>query len=562
MTLRCWHSASPEASSPITLNRTTRRSRLLTRPFSKSRPSNSLSPVDPSWWSTHDMLGSPLPQPALPPATPPELSTSRDAGSPQTNDNGQGAHLLETIDDQDALRLLSRSPHPYHHQNFQPLHLAERVDDLGLSTPKLMPRPCSSFPQYAKESGHSSDSGTEADDEHFLKRLPAPKARLHKGLRGRNERLSGTSTPLLSPAILEEEGRSILPSDSPGKHDTIEDAVEYRTTVERARRRKEVIRRSAECLALASLAFIWHTNTDVRIVLRRWKAELWSGYAAIFILAGFYPARVLFWTWRYRHRANASAWSLRIPPTFDPAPLLYPHAVVLLVSILISTDIKAVVLPNMILALCTLPKSLIPFAQSGAFYDPVHWLVSCLPIFVFDIRGCPTESRSVGLDPEIAVLLYPIHQTLCISLHLLTTTSLLTTELQLLSVGLVNILWFAMSPQTAILRSFLWVGGVLITLLCGHVIRWGIILARVPKWRFRRPGYYALKTTPSWLRNLVPCITLAERTLVGSDSETCREEELSSDDNYDLRLKKMATGLGASPPSCGSLVCSRLRLIA
>ena len=501
------------------------------------------------------MLGSPLPRPPLFPATPPEPSISRDARAPQTNDNGQGAQLLQVIDDQDAVRLLSRSPHPYHHQNFQLLHPAERLAGLGLSTPGSTPRPRSSFPQYAKESGHSSDSGTEADDEHFPKGLPAPKGRLHKGLRGRNERLSGTSTPLLSPAILEEEGRSILPSDSPGNHHTIEDVVEHRTTVERARRRREVIRRSAECLVLASLVFIWQTNIDVRIVVHRWMAEILSGYAAIFVLAGLYPVRVLFWTWRHRPRANASVWSLRIPPTFDPAPLLYPHAMVLLVSILISTDIKAVVLPNMVLALCTLPKPLIPFAQSGAFYDPVHWLVSCLPIFVFNLQGGPVESRSAGLDPEIAVLLYPMHQSLCISLHLLATTSLLTTELQLLSVGLANILWFAASPQMAILRSFLWVGGVLITLLCGHVIRWGIILARVPKWRFRRPEYYTSKTRVSWLGNLVPPIALAERILVGSDSETCRDEELSSDDNYDLRLKKMDTGLGALPSPRGNLVC-------
>lgn len=83
------------------------------------------------------------------------------------------------------------------------------------------------------------------------------------------------------------------------------------------------------------------------------------------------------------------------------------------------------------------------------------------------------------------MLLYPIHQTLCGVLHHLTTTSLLTSELQLLSIGLINVLFLAISPQIKILKSLLWIGGLAILVTCGSVIRSGITLARVPKWRFR-----------------------------------------------------------------------------
>ena len=90
-----------------------------------------------------------------------------------------------------------------------------------------------------------------------------------------------------------------------------------------------------------------------------------------------------------------------------------------------------------------------------------------------------------ALSGETLILLYPIHQTLCGVLHHLTTTSLLHSELQLLSIGLINVLLLAISPQIKILKSLLWIGGVAILVSCGSVIRSGITLARVPKWRFR-----------------------------------------------------------------------------
>lgn len=113
--------------------------------------------------------------------------------------------------------------------------------------------------------------------------------------------------------------------------------------------------------------------------------------------------------------------------------------------------------------------------------------MSAVDLAVSSISDHPHFSHS-GVSAENLVLLYPLHQTVTAVLHHLTTTSLLTAELQLLSISLTNLLILASSPQAQILKGLLWGGGLSTLLLCGAVIRWEIALARVPKWRFRRTG--------------------------------------------------------------------------
>jgi len=93
-----------------------------------------------------------------------------------------------------------------------------------------------------------------------------------------------------------------------------------------------------------------------------------------------------------------------------------------------------------------------------------------------------------GLQPEIIASLFPLHQALLPLLHYLTTTSLLPTELHILSVSLINLYLFADSPQTVILGIILWVGGLGLFVSTAPIIRWTVALARVPRWRFRRAG--------------------------------------------------------------------------
>ncbi|KAL7625625.1 dolichol kinase [Parahypoxylon ruwenzoriense] len=407
-------------------------------------------------------------------------------------------------DEQDALRLLSRSPHPYHHPN------SELLDPSNKFSYRPIERDSSgtrlAVPPASREVTPSSDSGTEADDEHFLKGLPAPR-RLHKGLRGRNEALSGTSTPLSSPAalVLEEEDRK-LPLNSKKEAHL---GKQPRSPTNTLRRRKEIVRRLTELLIVAFLGIVVHANICVKLVLRRWYRELyvWIGVTAVLVL--LYPLRLV--VWAYWHRTPSRKIPVSLPASFDPAPLLYPPVITVFASLLLSTDNEAVLLPNIILAICSLPQSLVPaVSNSDRGCDLLHWALSCTPLLVSESHWRAgtahigsRDSFVATISLETTTLLYPLHQNLCSVLHALTTTSLLTAELQLLSISLIDLLLLSSSPQAIILKSMLWVGGLDIIVSCGQVIRWGISLARVPKWRFKRTASQS-KPTSAFLSAIMP----------------------------------------------------------
>ncbi|KAI2465688.1 hypothetical protein F4781DRAFT_408573 [Annulohypoxylon bovei var. microspora] len=395
--------------------------------------------------------------------------------------------------DHDTLRLLSRSPHPYHHQNSDLLDPSDISDPFVYKslTRRSLDTPPASH-STSREISQSSDSGTEADDEHFLKGLPAPR-RLRKGLRGRNEVLSGTATPIPSPAILEEEGRRLFHNlkkePHPGKRPC--------SPADRVRRRKEIVRRSTELFIITFLGVVLHTNTHVQPIIHRWNRELYAWLGVPAFLVFLYPLRLVIWA--YCHRTPSRKIPIHIPSSFDPAPLFYPPAITIIVSLLLAVDNEAVVLPSIILALCSLPPSLIPTTSNVDLgYDPLHWALSCVPLFLSVSSGKSSitsitwtnadgaNSFPASISLETTTLLYPLHRSLCLVLHTLTTTSLLTAELQLLSVSLIGLLFLSSSPQAVILKSMLWVGGLDILVSCSQPIKWGISLARVPKWRFRR----------------------------------------------------------------------------
>ncbi|KAI0552566.1 hypothetical protein F4679DRAFT_534585 [Xylaria curta] len=389
-------------------------------------------------------------------------------------------------------RLLSRSPHPYHRQ---PQELLEPSSSLAI---RQTPPP--------------TDSGTEADDEHFLKGLPAPR-RLHKGLRGLNEVSSGTSTPFLAHTPLhDEEGRQFF---SGAKKDTSWNEATCSTGDKwRRKRAREVVRRSTELLLIGILSLSVYVNAQVRPILQRSSRELRDTIATVAALLVLYPLRLLLWA--YSHRKPSRLLPITVPSAFDPAPLFYPPIMTLLVSSLIAVDNPAVLLPNIVLALCSLPRALIPtLSLTSEDVNPLHWAITCAPFVIprilSDLAIAPidhesTHSISAALSPEAAILLYPLHCSLLHVLHTLTTTSLLTAELQLLSIGLINILLLSSSPQITILKAMLWVGGLDILVSCSKPIQWGIALARVPKWRFKRSSNLAkrspvfLSTLKSWRR--------------------------------------------------------------
>lgn len=221
----------------------------------------------------------------------------------------------------------------------------------------------------------------------------------------------------------------------------------------------------------------------------------------------------------------------RVPPSFDPASVLYPTFVPVLVAISLLPQYPALLLPNLILGLASLPPRLFSATSRLSMINSVGWLVAIVPLIASENTALPpTRHLSTPynlkaeappfLHPEILVLLYPLHQVLLPPLNYLTTTSLLPAEKHMLATGLANLLCFATSPQACILRAILWVGGVWALVTCTSVLHWNVILARVPKWRFSR-------VVAPRKRKLLDEIVLAGRDLLfsrfrdqGDDSDT------------------------------------------
>jgi dolichol kinase len=227
-----------------------------------------------------------------------------------------------------------------------------------------------------------------------------------------------------------------------------------------------------------------------------------------------YPLRLLYYSWGREPRSNLRyRQRIRIPAAFDPAPILYPTVLPILISISLFSTLQQPLLPNILLGLAALPPQLIPYGTTPLGYSSIHWILSILPLITSEKTGIPSKLFSQtpskhsllppnqGLHPEILVALFPLHQALLPPLHYLTTTSLLPAELHLLSAGLINLLLFADSPQAGIIRTLLWLGGVSVFVLCGKVLKWGVALARIPRWRFRRVGHI-IQARQSFLQTL------------------------------------------------------------
>ncbi|KAI0424805.1 hypothetical protein F5Y09DRAFT_323432 [Xylaria sp. FL1042] len=432
--------------------------------------------------------------------------------------------------DRDNLRSLSRSPHPYHRH-----------------TPELLD---TSRDTLARRTPPATDSGTEADDEHFLKGLPAPR-RLHKGLRGRNEASSGSSTPhLATPAPLDDEDR---PLSLGAKNNTSARIHTPAGSDKRMRKRaREITRRLTELLIITVLGLCVCANAQVRPILQWSTRELGYAVGTATALVVLYPLRLLLWA--YWHRRPSRKLPVTLPSSFEPAPLFYPPIMTLLVSSLIAVDTPTVLLPNIVLALCSLPRALIPTpSPTSEDFSSLHWVLASVPLVIprvtpdlttVQIEGGNVSELPATLHPEAAILLYPLHCSLSSVLNSLTTTSLLTAELQLLSIGLINILLLSSSPQITILKAMLWVGGLDILVSCSKPIHWGIALARVPKWRFKRPSS-SMKRSTTFLSTMMSWRRMRHDLFHASlDSSSCSScEAIDDPDDTDDASVQMSKGL-------------------
>lgn len=213
-----------------------------------------------------------------------------------------------------------------------------------------------------------------------------------------------------------------------------------------------------------------------------------------------YPLRLITWTYLERdHQFKIIPFS--IPSAFDPAPALYPQLLTIIVAFLTTKHVENVVLPNLILGIASIPRVLIPSFSAPEVVNNLHWSFTCAPLILQQWSSTAATFDNLhrsSISLEDLSLLYPLHQTLCLILRQMTKDSdptksgdptkgsLLPTEIQLLSISLINLWLLAASPQAEIIKAVLWVGGIGVVLLCGPVVQWSINLARVPKWRLRR----------------------------------------------------------------------------
>ena len=432
----------------------------------------------------------------------------------------------------DPTQRLSRSPHPYHRNRDTVLQddgtsvSAPRRSGFAriLSTSQVKRGAGATYfdadhRKRRKNISSPSESGTEADDEKggSLLRLPAPPARLRKGLKGLNS--SGTASPLLTPSYLDEEPRRLGLESRKRRRESLqspthtdEETVRLKEKFVR-RRRAELIRRFSETILLGSVGFI-SCNNEIGWLLRSWSNELLTSSSiawdfgtshvptALFSHAGvilglyaLYPLRVIY----KNHTRNASMRRSRlyihIPAAFEPAPLLYPTLIPVFVALSLMHANVNIFVPNLILSISSMPSKTIPLNSYVPWYSSIHWLFSLVPLqacqqwYSNNYKTHMEQARSMlgTLDAETMVMLYPLHQAIMPVLGYLTTTSLLPAEVQLLSVSMISLLLQSQSPQAVILKSLLWLGGLSVFVLCGKVLSWGVALARIPSWRFRQP---------------------------------------------------------------------------
>ncbi|KAK3066717.1 dolichol kinase [Teratosphaeriaceae sp. CCFEE 6253] len=413
--------------------------------------------------------------------------------TPATLDTHSSDHTRE----EDLSRHFTRTPRPYHHDG--PAIHQDPGDDCRGRDPRsddVVPeqgRHPRSAPHTPNRSGQASiaasESGTEADDERpsYVKLLPPATLRPRKGLKTGEK----SEDALLTPSQLDDEGGRLATRDYFSVRTTGEVRSEQEARAEREkllrRRLGEFARRVSEVALMGVIITCVLCGYGVLRTAQQYALELASFLALIMALVLAYPVKLSIVDTRVQ---RTKLWQrFRVPASFDPATVLYPPLLPVLVALSVSPANPEVILPNIILGLSSLPQRLFPRSSRLGGFNVVHWMVSVVPLVLSEATSHHTSPH--GLSAETLVSLYPLHHALLVPLHYLTTTSLLISELHLLSVALLNLLFFAASPQTAILKTCLWFSGVRIFFLCWPVLHWNVALARVPRWKLRRPGHSA-----------------------------------------------------------------------
>lgn len=262
--------------------------------------------------------------------------------------------------------------------------------------------------------------------------------------------------------------------------------------------------------------------------------ELLTHLGLVVALYAVYPSRIRYSKYGVR---LSKLLSFAIPSSFDPAPLLYPIFIPIFVALSLPNHTPALVLPNILLCLSSLPSPVIPFQDCSHGFSLSHWMVTLLPIIVSEHLSwdntLPKPLTLRGLDSETLILVFPLQAALIPTLDFLLTTSFLPAELQLLATTLINLYLFAASPQMEVLKSLLWLGGMCIFITCRHVLRWEVALARIPSWKFRR--------SPSGSQSRKNLFYLIDHKVCEKLSRTSISEGPASDSDVPDRRLKLKT---------------------
>lgn len=461
--------------------------------------------------------------------------------SPKSSNNGNSRSSSQDIHNQSNLTL-SRAPQPYHRRGGSLSVTKPQSTDHG--SEKSSPTANTPPPPSRSE---SSESGTEADDEKgpFLKGLPAPPLRVHKGLRGTSPaRLTPIPSPLSTPpAYVQAEGYEYFKvGRKVGKvsqHVADQDA-EYE--IYKRRKRKEIVRRCTELSLLWSVgALVWTSSGGSRAFVD-WLNELLSFLIIPPCIYLLYPVRLAL---RAHTRGRTILQSLQlgfhIPSRFDPGPLLYPVLLPLWIAIALFDRTSAFLPSTIVCGISSIPSAILATPKVPSVGHHLHWFMSIVPLHASRLpllRSLGTKPLSLKLSPgtpftlEDLVMLFPLHQTLLTVLGYLTTSSLDISELHLLSTGLINLLLFASSPQAEILKALIWVGGLCLLISCKDLMIWEVALARVPTWKLLRKRKHS---------GLLPRLDQAICSiLTRSKSRPARHDSSDSDDDDQIKRLRPA----------------------
>lgn len=399
-----------------------------------------------------------------------------------------------------GLKTGARTPRPYYNDQLHDWQGRKHsLHELQTSSGDELNAPESIDGEWERQSKPvsviSSESGTEADDERstFVKALPPSAVRPRKGLKTGEE----DEDALLTPSQLDERERELTGYFQKQKAEGSSAQREQEEHEKLMKRRyAEFARRSSEVALMMVILACVLCGKGVGSIAWAWRRELLSQLLTIMGLILVYPIKLSIID---TAAAPSSIWQrFRVPASFDPATVLYPPLLPVMVALSVAPANPAVVLPNIVIGLASLPQRLFPRSSRLGRFNSVHWLVAIVPLIVAENSAWHSNhllphllQAPDALTRETLVTLYPLHHALLQPLQYLTRTSLLASEVHLLSAVLINLLLLASSPQTVILKACLWLGGVMLFVLCGPVLHWNLTLVRIPRWKLRRDGHTA-----------------------------------------------------------------------